>query len=154
MLSGEMKIYFAGPLFTQAERLWNRQMAAHLRELDPTLEILLPQDEALAAMENGVLNFQRLFRGCVEGITRSDVVVANLDGADSDSGTSFECGYAFALGKPVLGLRTDLRASEDRGLNAMLSQSSADLIYAPSINESSSELAAAILERLRKIGGK
>jgi nucleoside 2-deoxyribosyltransferase len=149
-----MKIYFAGPLFTQAERLWNRRLADELRKLDPSLEILLPQDAAATAVENGTINFQTLFQGCIQGIAGSDVLVANLDGSDSDSGTSFECGYAFAIGKPVLGVRTDLRVSEDRGLNAMLSQSSADLIYFPSTDESIDELGKLILEGLQKIGAK
>jgi nucleoside 2-deoxyribosyltransferase len=85
------------------------------------------------------------------GIAASDVVIANLDGSDSDSGTSFECGYAFAIGKPVLGIRTDFRISEDRGLNAMLSQSCADLIYFPSTDESISAFAAKIVESLTKV---
>lgn len=147
-----MKIYFAGPLFTQAERLWNRRLADELRKLDPSLEILLPQDAAAGAVENGTINFRTLFQGCIQGIAGSDVVVANLDGGDSDSGTSFECGYAFAIAKPVLGVRTDLRVSEDRGLNAMLSQSSAELIYFPSTNESIEGLGTLIFERLQKIG--
>jgi nucleoside 2-deoxyribosyltransferase len=146
-----MKIYFAGPLFTQAERLWNRRLADELRHLDPSLEILLPQDAAGGAVENGVINFQNLFQICIQGIQESDAVIANLDGSDSDSGTSFECGFAFAIGKPVLGIRTDLRVSEDRGLNAMLSQSSADLIYFGSTNESIGMLAALVLEKLEGI---
>jgi len=146
-----MRIYFAGPLFTQAERLWNRCISDELRKLNSSLEIILPQDEAASAFENGSLNFRKLFQGCIQGIARSDVVVANLDGSDSDSGTSFECGYAFAIGKPVLGVRTDFRASEDRGLNAMLSQSCADIVYFPSTNESISELGALISENLEKV---
>jgi nucleoside 2-deoxyribosyltransferase len=148
----KMKIYFAGPLFTQAERLWNRRIADELRGLDPSVEILLPQDAAGGAVDNdGVLNFHRLFQICIQGIAESDIIVANLDGSDSDSGTSFECGYAFAIGKPVLGVRTDFRASEDRGLNAMLSQSCADLIYFPSTNESIGALGALIIQKLEAI---
>jgi nucleoside 2-deoxyribosyltransferase len=144
-----MKIYFAGPLFTQADRLWNRSITDELRALDPSVEILLPQDAAgKAAGDDGVINFRHLFQICIRGIAESDVVVANLDGSDSDSGTSFECGYAFAIGKPVLGVRTDLRASEDRGLNAMLSQSCAALINFPSTNESTRELGQVIIQKL------
>ncbi len=146
-----MKIYFAGPLFTQADRLWNRRVADELRSLDPSVQIILPQDAASGAFEHGVLNFHRLFQICIQGIVESDVIVANLDGSDSDSGTSFECGYAFAIGKPVLGVRTDLRASEDRGLNAMLSQSCEDLIHFPSTNENIAALGALIFQKLEAI---
>ena len=42
----------------------------------------------------------------VDGDGRADAVLANLDffrGAEPDSGTCFEVGYAVALGKPVYG---------------------------------------------------
>jgi nucleoside 2-deoxyribosyltransferase len=42
-------------------------------------------------------------------LDRCDCVLAVLDGTDVDSGTAAEIGYARARGKPVVGLRTDLR---------------------------------------------
>jgi nucleoside 2-deoxyribosyltransferase len=44
-----------------------------------------------------------------------------LRGADADSGMCVELGYAWARRKPVVGVRTDFRVSEDRGLNLMVS---------------------------------
>ncbi|HEX3873373.1 MAG TPA: nucleoside 2-deoxyribosyltransferase [Solirubrobacteraceae bacterium] len=46
-------------------------------------------------------------------LDRCDGVLAVLDGVDVDSGTAAEIGYAGALGKPVVGLRTDLRPGGD-----------------------------------------
>jgi nucleoside 2-deoxyribosyltransferase len=46
-------------------------------------------------------------------IRAADAVLAVLDGPDVDSGTAAEIGYAAALGKPVIGLRTDTRRSGD-----------------------------------------
>ena len=40
-------------------------------------------------------------------------MLAILDGDDVDSGTASEVGYACALGRPVVGLRSDLRNSGD-----------------------------------------
>jgi len=40
-------------------------------------------------------------------------VLAILDGDDVDSGTAAEIGYAAALSRPVVGLRSDLRISGD-----------------------------------------
>jgi nucleoside 2-deoxyribosyltransferase len=48
-----------------------------------------------------------------ELIHRCDGVLAILDGVDVDSGTAAEVGYARAIGKPVVGLRTDLRPGGD-----------------------------------------
>ena len=46
-----------------------------------------------------------------------------MDGADPDSGTCWECGYAYGIGKPVVLFRSDRRASGDSSdmpYNAML----------------------------------
>lgn len=48
-----------------------------------------------------------------DGIERADIVVAVLDGADVDSGTAAEIGFACAKGKPVIGYRSDFRLSGD-----------------------------------------
>lgn len=46
-----------------------------------------------------------------EAIDESDVVLANLDGSDVDSGTAAEIGYAANAGKIIIGYRTDIRRS-------------------------------------------
>lgn len=48
-------------------------------------------------------------------IDKAQAVLAVLDGADVDSGTAAEIGYAAALGRPVVGYRTDLRQSGEAG---------------------------------------
>ncbi|HYN98746.1 MAG TPA: nucleoside 2-deoxyribosyltransferase [Actinomycetota bacterium] len=48
-------------------------------------------------------------------IQAAAAVLAVLDGADVDSGTAAEIGYAAALGRPVVGYRTDLRQSGEEG---------------------------------------
>jgi nucleoside 2-deoxyribosyltransferase len=53
-------------------------------------------------------------------------VVACMDGPDPDSGTAWECGYAFAKGKPIVCYRTDFRITGDTEgapYNLMLSES-------------------------------
>jgi len=42
-----MRIYFAGPLFTEAERNWNEQAVAALEELG--YEVFLPREEERAS---------------------------------------------------------------------------------------------------------
>lgn len=48
-----------------------------------------------------------------ELIRGADGMLAVLDGPDVDSGTASEIGFASALGKPIVGLRTDLRPAGD-----------------------------------------
>jgi nucleoside 2-deoxyribosyltransferase len=56
-------------------------------------------------------------------IRSADLLVAVLDGVDVDSGTAGEMGFAYGLGKPVYGLRTDFRVTGDNeaaGINLQL----------------------------------
>src|SRR5688572_8845360 len=113
-----MRIYLAGPLFSFAEQEFNRLLAAAIHKLQPDWKIELPQDRAqpLLAKRN---KFELIFRDCIDTVAACDAVLAVLDGADADSGTCVELGYAHALHKPIIGVRTDFRGSEDRGLNLM-----------------------------------
>ena len=77
----------------------------------------------------------------LDAINHSDAVVAFLDGADSDSGTCIEIGYAKAKGKLIIGVRTDFRAGEDRGLNLMVSNICTHLIIRPCTSVGLEELA-------------
>lgn len=104
--------YLASPygfaLATQGylRHLMTRIEEAGVRIEDPWADIMasggLPQQERkITAQQVALPNFAR--------IDRSDFVIAILDGTDVDSGVACEIGYAFAKGKPVLGLRTDWR---------------------------------------------
>ena len=133
-------IYFAGPLFTQAERIWNRKLTETILKKSSAIEIFLPQEETKKAItENGV-DFKKIQEICLKGIDVCDHVLAILDGSDSDSGTCFECGYGYALGKKIVGVRTDIRTGEDQGLNAMLNQSCNSVIRYSADNDSETDI--------------
>lgn len=124
-----MRIYFAAPLFTQAERMWNHGMAADLRRHG--WDVFLPQEN-----EPRELTARNIFLADVAGIDSADLVVAVMDGPDPDSGTCFEVGYAYAHGKPIVQLRTDFRGSGEGNLapyNLMLSESANQVVQSNSI---------------------
>lgn len=149
-----IKIYFAAPLFTQAERIWNQSLAKTIVGQDPRIEVFLPQIESGKAYINGRFDFAKVQQICLKGIDASDMLVAILDGPDSDSGTCFECGYAFSKGKKLIGVRTDLRAGEDQGLNAMLNQSCTEVIrYTASNDEENQrvELSGLIVAAIHRV---
>ena len=110
-----------------AEKQFNKDLAQKIEvELDGKVKVILPQERALLFIEksNG-LNL--IFKDCLEMIDLSDMVVCILDGSDADSGTSFEVGYAYGK-KPILGIRTDFRELEEKGVNLMLSNSCSRII--------------------------
>lgn len=151
-----MNLYLAAPLFTQAERSWNLRLAALLSAAGHP--VFLPQAEVLAIE---TLNAETIFRVDIDGVRSADAVVAVLDGADPDSGTSFECGLAYALGTPVVLVRTDFRAGGGDALpgqklstvNLMLSQAAAAVVTLTSPISNLDELAGEILKSLDKLTG-
>lgn len=146
-----IKIYFAGPLFTSAEKMWNFNLVEAIKKQDHTITVFLPQIETKPPLMKSPPDFSEVQRICLNGVKSADVVVAVLDGPDSDSGTCFECGYAVANGKHVVGVRTDLRAGEDQGLNAMLAESCDALVfyYGDGNSEELELLAKKIVEAIR-----
>ena len=113
------KLYLAGPLFTLAEQSFNAELARFLERQG--FEVWLPQEH-----EPRSKTATAIFAMDIEALDRADMVVACMDGPDPDSGTAWECGYAYAKGKPVVCYRTDFRITGDTEgapYNLMLSES-------------------------------
>lgn len=121
-----MKVYMAGPLFTMGERAINEIVASILRELGH--EVYLPQE-----VEGERHSHAAIFQAHMAGLDRAEVIVACVDGADADSGTCWELGYAYAKGKQSLIYRTDFRYGNEV-VNLMMTESVPDLIFDPEAN--------------------
>lgn len=150
-----MRIYVAAPLFSLAQRQFNRSIATKLRAMIPRCEVVLPQDFRVGARQasfNDRRHLAALYRTCLKELAAADVVLAVLDGADADSGVAFEVGYARGSGKPVLGVRTDYRQLQVKGLNVMLAEGCSQVICRFSFNEKLDDLIAMIIEHLERLG--
>ena len=129
-----MKLYLAGPLFGSADREFNRQLATALREW--AHEVFLPQADAEENVRLGeTATASDIFVGNKKGIDWCEIVIANMDGPDPDSGTAWECGYAYGTDKRVITFRTDFRSATDllAPFNIMLAESSEVLKASPNI---------------------
>ena len=121
-----MKIYLASPLgFAASTRGFLDELVTTLSSV---AEIINPWDDHRfdeeIARATGLdsrrerlqiltrVNFA-LGQANEERIRAADALTAVLDGVDVDSGTAAEIGFAYALGKPIFGLRTDLRLAGD-----------------------------------------
>jgi len=143
-----MKIYLVGALFSQAERRFNRALAEAVCRLVPEAKFTLPQDFDAAHEGSAPENIpEKIFSLCLQALDAADLLLAVLEGADVDSGTAWEVGYAYAKKKPVIAIRTDFRQNQDRGLNLMLSRS-VDQISLSALSGDLEELAARIATRL------
>jgi nucleoside 2-deoxyribosyltransferase len=135
-----LRVYLSAPLFTHVQRHWNRRLATGLQERIAGAEVILPQDYKFGQSYNNPKDFKRIFKACVEGVRQADVMVAVLDGADVDSGTAMEMGIAYERGIPIVGLRTDYRESQDRGVNLAIAGACTELLREMSFGEDMEQL--------------
>ena len=104
-----MKLYFAGPdVFRPDARQWA-----------DGVRVLCRRDghRALIPLDGGQTTAVGIYRNNLRLIGEADAVLANLNpfrGAEPDSGTCVEIGYALALGKPVIGYADTLMPMRDR----------------------------------------
>lgn len=117
------RVYLAAPLFSEAERDFNRRLADVLEE--HWFRVHLPQETGDSSPERMADHTRAIFDHNLAALAEADLVVAVIDGADADSGTAWEMGYASAMGIPVFAVRTDFRhAGRHERVNLMLEESS------------------------------
>ncbi len=114
-----MWAYIAGPLFNVKEREFLEDINGVCQAIG--ISTYLPsQDGGLLSQDNA----DKVFQTDIKALKKADILVANLNGVDVDSGTAFELGYAFAKGKKLFGLHTDFRTfSPTSEVNLMLLKS-------------------------------
>lgn len=99
------RIYLAGPdVFRPDAAGHGRRLVALCAEFG--FAGVFPLDPSLAGEAATPELAGRIYRANIAHIDSCDAVLANLDffrGAEPDSGTCFEVGYAVARGKPVVG---------------------------------------------------
>ena len=144
-------IYLAAPLFSQVQRRWNRFLARVLEKALPGTTVFLPQDTKVGGRFNDRRHFGSIFKSLTEKLSGADVVLAVLDGPDADSGACFEMGFACARGIPVVGLRTDFRQSQERGVNLMCSRACSEFVCRMSFDEDLKALAKAVVAKVKKV---
>lgn len=107
-----IKLYLAGPCFSEADRASLLLMA---KELEKTMHYIATEEKQVQvylpfrdAGDWTTVGAEAVFVRDLQAIDNSDIVVAVLDGADVDSGTAAEMGYAWARGKPIFAVCTDM----------------------------------------------
>ena len=103
---GKPRIYMAGPLFNEGDRYTNQRNSDALRAAGYTT--FLPQEIVINEKSSPLVK-----AGCfymdLKAIRLCDVLLANCNGIEIDSGTAAEIGLAYALGKRMLAYKSDVR---------------------------------------------
>jgi nucleoside 2-deoxyribosyltransferase len=121
--SNGIRVYLAGPLFSEVERSRNRSIRDSISSF---ANVYLPQEDGglIFDLVRDGMSVERakaeIFRQDISAIDQCDILVIIMDGRTIDEGASFELGYAFAMGKTCVGLKTDSRTLFPFGDNPMI----------------------------------
>lgn len=124
-----MRIYFAAPLFNEAEKQYNRELVEQLEAAGHS--VFLPQRDGIEGLDSLIETdpdiedtadaMRAVFELDHAEIREADLVTALLDGQIPDEGVAVEIGLAHAHDIPVVGLKTDIRVhAQDEPLKAMV----------------------------------
>jgi nucleoside 2-deoxyribosyltransferase len=120
-MSTVLRCYVASPLgFTDAGRHY--YTSVYLPALREVVEVVDPwamtqPQQWIDAERDGTIGALIAEVGArnIDAIRSADLLAANLDGQEVDSGTASEIGFATGVGVRCFGLRTDLRQSGEAG---------------------------------------
>jgi len=118
-----MRVYLAGPLFSEAEQTWHMTFKKQLEESGHHVIWPFELISAEQITQWGQDAPRQIMKTDSKAIDASQVVIALLDGTQVDDGTAWEIGYAYAKDIPVIGIRTDFRNAGDTihsAVNAMI----------------------------------
>ncbi|WP_034537349.1 nucleoside 2-deoxyribosyltransferase [Carnobacterium inhibens] len=103
------KIYFASPLFSEMERVYNENLVQSIRVTYPDVEIYVPQEQGEINDKNAYADSVAIAKYDTDALLDSELMVAVLDGSTIDVGVATEIGVAYQAGIPIIGLYTDSR---------------------------------------------
>ena len=99
-----MKVYLASYSLSPPVRWWNQDLRQAVTDDNPYIEMLIPQEDL--DIDPSEISPRELQAAYEKVVDESDAVVVLLDGIDHEAWTGFECGYARARGKYLLGIAT------------------------------------------------
>ena len=103
-----MKVYLASPFFEAGEiAIYNK--AIQLLRSQPDIDLFVPREHTIPNawdLPNHIWA-ENVFSADLLALQKAEVVVVLNHGLYSDSGTAWECGYAYATGKVVVNVNIE-----------------------------------------------
>ncbi|MDH3693814.1 MAG: HisA/HisF-related TIM barrel protein [Gammaproteobacteria bacterium] len=104
------RAYLASYNLSQADRWWNRALRDAITAENPYVEVLIPQEDL--EIDQPSLSPRELQVHYERELDKADVVITILDGIQNEAWTGFECGYARAKGKYLIGIHAQDESAE------------------------------------------
>ncbi|MEM7405178.1 MAG: HisA/HisF-related TIM barrel protein [Pseudomonadota bacterium] len=102
-----VQVYLASYNRSPAARWWNHDLRQAIAEDNPYVEITIPQEDL--EIEEASASRREVQTLYEQAMDAADVVLVVLDGVENEAWTAFECGYARASGKYLMGLAVSPR---------------------------------------------
>lgn len=126
------KAYFASPLFSEMELVYNEYLVKKIKDLYPNLELYVPQEQMEINDKNAYADSIMIAKMDTDQLLSSQFMIAVLDGVSIDVGVATEIGVAYQAGIPIIGLYTDSRqqgATNQKKLDALQSIAESQFSY-------------------------
>lgn len=96
------KIYLAAYNLSLPKRWWNLDLRQSITDDNPYVEVVIPQEDL--EIDPDQMTRREVQAAYEKVVDDADTVLVMLDGIDDEAWTAFECGYARARGKYLLGI--------------------------------------------------
>ncbi len=140
-----VRAYLAAYNSSQSSRVWNLALREMITDVNPYMEVLIPQVDLDLELDVSSLSPRELQAAYESELDKSDVIILILEGIEATAWTGFECGYARAKGKAIYGVTSDrqIQGSNQQRFAAMCDE----LIYYADdddVNKSHAEISHAL----------
>ena len=116
-IQNPVRVYLASYSLSPAVRWWNQDLRQAVTDDNPYIEMLIPQEDL--DLDPAELSPRELQAAYEKVVDDADAVLVVLDGIEHEAWTGFECGYARARGKSLLGIATSVPNEARAQIEAM-----------------------------------
>jgi len=112
-----LKVYLAAYNLSLAARWWNLDLRQLITDDNPYVDVVIPQEDLEIDPEQ--MTRREVQAAYEQVVEEADTVMVMLDGIEDEAWTAFECGYARARGKFLLGIASTVENESRSRLEAM-----------------------------------
>ena len=103
-----MKVYIAGSLFSESDRKFLERIDEICK--NHGLKTFLPHRDC--GLWRNKKDVKKIAKCDLDGFKDCSFLIANLNGFNVGAGTSWEMGYAYAKGIPIIAIKTDRKVED------------------------------------------
>ena len=112
-----LKVYLASYHLSLPARWWNLDLRRLITDDNPYVDVVIPQEDL--AIDPDQMTRREVQAAYEEVVEEADTVVVMLDGIEDEAWTAFECGFARARGKYLLGIASAVENAPRSRFEAM-----------------------------------